>query len=108
MKAIIHGGAPGTALFVTDRALPELRPGYLRVKVKAVAMNPTDYKHIDTWNNKGCLVGCDYAGVVEETGSGYSKQWIVGDRICGFAHGGNELQYEVHFVPKLTFTNSKG
>ncbi|KAK5046774.1 hypothetical protein LTR84_007127 [Exophiala bonariae] len=57
-------------------------------------MNPTDYKHIDNWNNRGCLVGCDYSGVVEELGSGYSKPWKVGDRICGFAHGGNELNHE--------------
>lgn len=94
MKAIVLQGEPGKASLVTDRPSPKPRSGYVLVDVKAVALNPTDWKHIDYLNNKGSLVGCDYAGVVAETGSGYSKQWKVGDRICGFAHGGNELQTE--------------
>lgn len=94
MKAIIHSGVPGKASFVTDRPQPQLRPGYVLVDVRAVAMNPTDHKHIDTWNNKGLLAGCDFAGVVSKLGSGYKKDWKVGDRICGFVHGGNELQGE--------------
>lgn len=98
MKAIVLGDAPGKVSLVTDRALPKLRPGYLRVDVKAVALNPTDWKHVDNFNFggclSGCLSGCDYAGVVAETGTGYSKQWKVGDRLCGFVHGANELQKE--------------
>ncbi|OQV09348.1 Alcohol dehydrogenase GroES-like domain-containing protein [Cladophialophora immunda] len=94
MKAIVHAGQTGKATFVTDRPAPRLRPGYLQVEVKTVAMNPTDHKHIDTWNNKGVLAGCDFAGVVSKLGSGYSKEWKVGDRICGFVHGGNELEPE--------------
>lgn len=94
MKAIVHTGECGHASFVTDRPTPRLRPGYLLVEVKAVAMNPTDYKHIDTWNHKGLLSGCDFAGVVNQLGSGYSKDWKVGDRICGFVHGANELECE--------------
>lgn len=94
MKAIIHAGVPGKASFVTDRPVPQLRPGYVLVDVRAVAMNPTDHKHIDTWNKKGLLSGCDFAGVVSRLGSAYQKDWKVGDRICGFVHGGNELQGE--------------
>ncbi|OAP57186.1 hypothetical protein AYL99_07924 [Fonsecaea erecta] len=94
MKAIVLEGEPGKASFVTDRPLPKHRPGYILVDTKAVALNPTDWKHIDWMNRKGLLVGCDYSGVVAETGTGYSKAWKVGDRICGFAHGCNELQPE--------------
>lgn len=94
MKAIVMQGEPGKASLETDRPAPKLRPGYVLVDVKAVALNPTDWKHIDYINSKGCLVGCDFAGVVAETGTSYSKQWKVGDRICGFAHGGNPLQPE--------------
>ncbi len=94
MKAIVMQGEPGKASLATDRPYPKIRPGYVLVDVKAVALNPTDWKHIDYWNTKDCLVGCDYAGVVAETGTGYSKPWKVGDRICGFAHGGNPLQPE--------------
>jgi len=94
MKAIVLQGEPGKAALVTDRPYPKPRPGYVLVDVKAVALNPTDWKHIDFINSKDSLSGCDYAGVVAETGTGYSKEWKVGDRICGFAHGGNEYQPE--------------
>ncbi|RVX68794.1 hypothetical protein B0A52_07680 [Exophiala mesophila] len=98
MKAIVLGDGPGKVSLVTDRPSPKLRPGYLGVNVKAVALNPTDWKHVDRFNADGslygCVSGCDYAGVVAETGTGYSKQWKVGDRICGFVHGGNELEKE--------------
>ncbi|EXJ77941.1 hypothetical protein A1O3_09100 [Capronia epimyces CBS 606.96] len=93
MKAIVMQGEPGKASLV-DRPFPKLRPGYVLVDVKAVALNPTDWKHIDFINTKGSLSGCDFAGVVAETGTGYSKQWKVGDRIAGFANGGNNLQPE--------------
>lgn len=93
-KAIEMVGEPGKAAFVTDRRLPRHRPGYVLVDVKAVALNPTDWKHIDRHNTKGGLCGCDYAGVVAETGEGYTKDWKVGDRIAGFAHGGNQLEPE--------------
>lgn len=96
MKAIVLGGEPGRVSLVTDRQHPRLRPGYISVDVKAVALNPADWKHIDRpfLNTKGCLSGCDYAGVVSEIGPGYSKAWAVGDRICGFVHGGNQYQQE--------------
>lgn len=96
MKAIVLQGEPGKASLVTDRPYPSPRPGYVLVDVKAVALNPTDWKHIDFdfLNDKGAQSGCDFAGVVAETGSGYSKPWEKGDRICGFVHGGNNLQHE--------------
>ena len=87
-------GEPGKASLWTDRPYPKHRTGYVLVDVKAVALNPTDWKHIDWMNKKGVLCGCDFAGVVAETGTGYSTPWKAGDRICGFAHGGNELQHE--------------
>ena len=86
--------APKQAAVVTDRPLPKLRPGYLLVKVCAVALNPTDWKRIDLVGSAGALSGCDYAGVVEETGSGYEKDWKKGDRICGMCHGCDQTQLE--------------
>ncbi|KAF5004647.1 hypothetical protein FDECE_8868 [Fusarium decemcellulare] len=94
MKAVVMQGEPGKAHLQLDRPYPALRPGYILVDVKAVALNPTDWKHIDRMNTKGALLGCDFAGVVAETGLGYSKPWKRGDRICGFVHGGNQLQIE--------------
>lgn len=76
---------------MTNRPEPALRPGYIGVKVKAVALNPADWKHIDRpfLNTEGCVSGCDYAGVVEKSRTGYSTTWAIGDEICGFLHGGN-------------------
>jgi NADPH:quinone reductase-like Zn-dependent oxidoreductase len=72
--------------------IPEIRPGFCLVKVYAVALNPTDYKHLHYIECTGCSLGCDYAGIVERVGpdSIYKK----GDRIAGFVHGGNTTHPE--------------
>ncbi|EPE35516.1 GroES-like protein [Glarea lozoyensis ATCC 20868] len=74
--------------------IPKLRDDYILVKVVAVALNPTDWKHVDFLTSKGCHIGCDYAGTVEEVGSKVTKDFKKGDRIAGFAHGGNEVYHE--------------
>lgn len=68
-----------------------IKPGYLLVKTVAVALNPTDYKSIDSRPIEGALVGCDYSGTVEKLGPDISKDWKVGDRIAGMAHTVNAL-----------------
>lgn len=73
---------------VRDAPIPKLRDEYVLVKIKAVGLNPTDWKSIDTKNaDVGSRVGCDYAGVVLEAGSKVTK-FKKGDRIGGFIHGG--------------------
>ncbi|KAI7325863.1 GroES-like protein [Hortaea werneckii] len=69
--------------------VPKLKDDYVLVKVKAVALNPTDWKHIDKLAIPGHTVGCDFAGVVEEIGPKVKKDWKKGDRIAGFTHGVN-------------------
>jgi NADPH:quinone reductase-like Zn-dependent oxidoreductase len=61
------------------------------VKIKAVALNPTDWKHVDFLTSNGARIGCDYAGVVEEAGSKVTKGLKKGDRVTGFVHGGRIL-----------------
>lgn len=78
----------------TDHPIPSLRDDYIRVKTVAVALNPTDWKHIDFLAPRGVIVGCDYAGIVEEVGPKVKKQFKKGDRICGFVHGCNSVQPE--------------
>lgn len=76
----------GVVKVVTDVPIQNVRKGKVLVKVKAVALNPTDWKHV--WNipDLGTTVGCDFAGVVEEVGPGDTK-YQKGDRITGFVHG---------------------
>lgn len=86
--------APKVADVVTDRALPTLRDEYILIKTEAVALNPTDWKHVEYVSPPGALIGCDYAGVVVEVGKAVKKPFKKGDRICGFVHGGNVNQFE--------------
>lgn len=88
MKALVMQGREKIQL-VDSRPVPLLRPGYLLVRVVCIALNPTDWKHIDFVNTAGALCGCDYSGIVERTGTGYTKDWKVGDWICGAVHGAN-------------------
>ncbi|KAL3424223.1 hypothetical protein PVAG01_03504 [Phlyctema vagabunda] len=71
--------------------IPELRPTYLLIKVDAVALNPTDCKHVLFFQGATpySIVGCDYAGTVVAIGTGVTKQFRIGDQVYGCAHGGN-------------------
>lgn len=90
MKAVVVDGL--YARLDNNRPVPKLRPDCVRVKPVAVALNPTDWKHFRYGRAKdGCIVGCDYAGIVEEVGSAVSKRWRPGDRVFGSGHGGNLL-----------------
>ncbi|PVH95942.1 oxidoreductase-like protein [Periconia macrospinosa] len=91
-KAIQIQG-PKVAKLVTDAPIPPLRPEYIRVKTVAVALNPTDWKHIDFRASKGAINGCDYAGVVEAVGSDVQNGLKVGDRVAGFIHGSNQSNH---------------
>jgi NADPH:quinone reductase-like Zn-dependent oxidoreductase len=74
-------------LEIQEVEVPRPRPGYCLVRTKAVALNPTDFKHLHYIECTGCSLGCDYAGIVEEVGPG---SWLKkDDRVAGFVHGGN-------------------
>ncbi|KAB8205981.1 Alcohol dehydrogenase GroES-like domain protein [Aspergillus parasiticus SU-1] len=92
-KAIVVT-SPQQESLVTDRPIPALRDDYILVKTVAVALNPTDWKHIAFLAPPGALIGCDYAGIVEEVGKAVKKPFKKGDRVCGFVHGGNAVQHE--------------
>ena len=92
-KAIVIQ-SQGKAELVSDRPLPALRDGYILVKTVAVALNPTDWKHIDYLAAPGALSGCDYSGIIEAVGKGVEKAWKKGDKICGFVHGGDLKELE--------------
>jgi NADPH:quinone reductase-like Zn-dependent oxidoreductase len=73
---------------IEEVPIPKLRDDYIRVKVNAVGLNPTDWKHVEYgMTNAGSRVGCDYAGIVEEVGPKVTKNFRAGDRISGVVHG---------------------
>lgn len=71
-----------------DVPVPTILDDEILVKVKAVALNPTDFKHIDAISPPDSIVGCDYAGEVTKVGRNAASVWKVGDRVAGAVHGG--------------------
>ena len=71
--------------------VPQLRDDYILVRTVTIALNPTDWTTLDAQGDDGTLVGCDYAGIVEEVGKAVKKPFKKGDRVAGFGHGGLSL-----------------
>jgi NADPH:quinone reductase-like Zn-dependent oxidoreductase len=82
-----------TASVESDIKIPSLRPDYVLVKTIAVALNPTDWKHVLRVQSP-VTIGCDFAGIVEDVGAETHGRWKKGDRVFGFVHGGNVSQPE--------------
>jgi NADPH:quinone reductase-like Zn-dependent oxidoreductase len=78
------------AVLVTDAVLiDDPRPDEMLVKTVAVALNPTDWKHVDHGIPMRPTVGCDFSGVVQEVGPGVTR-FKKGDRVWGMVHGSNQ------------------
>lgn len=88
MKAVVWNGTEVTVDYA--RPLPNLRDDYLLIRTVAVALNPTDSKAVSQKRaHKNGLLGCDFAGVVEEIGPHVTKPWKRGDRVFSVTFGGN-------------------
>ncbi|KAK4057707.1 Zinc-binding oxidoreductase alcohol dehydrogenase [Microbotryomycetes sp. JL221] len=87
MRAIVSQ-AKGQAS-VQQIAIPTISSNDILVKVKAVALNPTDWKHRDFIGVPDSILGCDFAGEVVETGDKVTNV-KVGQRVAGFVHGGKK------------------
>ena len=93
MKAIIIND--NKAKVSSSVNVPRLRPTYLLAKVEAIALNPTDWKHIAGKRAaSNCISGCDFAGTVVEVGPEVSKSLKPGDRIAATTHGANASETE--------------
>lgn len=93
MKAVVV--YDNKVIFRPDHPVPNLRDDYVLIKTAAVALNPTDWKHVRrNLVCDGCILGCDFSGTIEAIGNAVSKKWVVGDRVAGVAHGGNCAQLE--------------
>ncbi|KAK2764292.1 hypothetical protein FQN54_008984 [Arachnomyces sp. PD_36] len=73
---------------VKDVPIPEITENEVLVKVRAVALNPIDFKDVDFLSPRDSAIGCDYAGEVTKVGKNSGQRWKVGDKIAGFVHGG--------------------
>lgn len=87
-QRVVIRESPGAAKLVSGHCVLPLRPDSMLVKVKAAALNPGGGKLLDEEpNTDGCVLGIDYAGVVEKVADGETtKKWKKGDRVAGPAH----------------------
>ena len=95
MKAVqyVEFGGPENAK-LTDVEEPHAGPGQIRIAVRAVSINPIDWK-IGSGTMGGelpLMIGRDVAGVLDEVGEGVSDV-TEGDRAFGFAVGGGAAEY---------------
>ncbi|GAA5857796.1 hypothetical protein JCM5353_002635 [Sporobolomyces roseus] len=74
---------------VEEISKPTAGKDQIVVKNCAIALNPTDWKHRDAVSPPGSILGCDFAGTVEEVGEGVTNV-KKGDRVAGFVHGGRK------------------
>ncbi|KAI0401037.1 GroES-like protein [Xylaria palmicola] len=74
---------------IRELPLPKLRDDRILVKVRAVGINPTDWKSVDGAKEDrfGARSGCDYAGEVVEVGPGVTRDIKKGDRSAGWVFG---------------------
>ncbi|GME84084.1 unnamed protein product [Ambrosiozyma monospora] len=73
---------------IKDAKVPQPGPKELLVKVKANAVNPTDWKHIAFgWGKPDVVPGSDAAGEVVAVGSEV-EGFQIGDQVSSFKHGG--------------------
>ncbi|KAL8281312.1 hypothetical protein RQP46_006346 [Phenoliferia psychrophenolica] len=108
--------APGNTVevasipFATREDIKSLDKDAVLVKVRAVGLNPTDWKHaIGPWRPEGfsAVCGCDSAGDVVAVGSDVTHV-KVGSRVAGFVFGtsnetnGSYAEY-VKFNKAVTF-----
>ncbi|KII93980.1 hypothetical protein PLICRDRAFT_132282 [Plicaturopsis crispa FD-325 SS-3] len=82
---------PGKTVAVEQVPIPTLLDSQILVKVAAVAINPTDWKHVEfeLGGGPGSTVGCDLAGTVEKVGP--NSRFVPGDRVAALVHGSSKL-----------------
>ncbi|KAI0889614.1 GroES-like protein [Annulohypoxylon maeteangense] len=56
-------------------------PYHVLVRIRTVGLNPTDHKMVTYFYNEGSGMGCDFCGIVEQTGP--SALIPKGTRVCG-------------------------
>lgn len=74
---------------VSNKPIPSISAGEVLVRVKAVTLNPTDWKHVERILKPGDSIGCDFAGEIVEVGAdAKEKGFKIGDSVAGFVRAG--------------------
>lgn len=79
------------AVVTKDAKIPEVADDYILVETRAVAINPTDWKHMKGLSGPGATLGCDWSGVVVKVGKDVTR-FKPGEEVFGVVHGGKQAR----------------
>lgn len=114
MKAAIITGSTerGKLTQIQEAPVPSITDEQILVKTVAVAINPTDWKHVvGGWGIKGATCGTDASGIIVKVGPKV-KGFEVGDIVSTFIHGsfkkgrGAFAEYAIA-IPQMTIKYPK-
>ncbi|MCJ1384590.1 hypothetical protein MMC17_007708 [Xylographa soralifera] len=80
---------PGILSLAEGVPVPSIELDEVLIKVRAVALNPSDWKLIDNSCTPGAVSGCDCAGTVVRIGGNVCKPLEIGSHVCGIVFGAN-------------------
>lgn len=96
IQTAVVTNADGTLAASDSQPIAECPRDAVLIRVRAVALNPTDHKTPAVVKRAGLVSGCDFAGEIVEVGPGANAllqgsrpAWAVGDRVCGAVMGSN-------------------
>lgn len=89
MQKVLVVRGQGNLALATDVKIPEPGLGEVLIRVAAVALNPSDIKHLDYTPVEGAVCGSDLAGTVIKIGGEVQKEIATGDRVSTLVFGCN-------------------
>ncbi len=88
MKALVKKAKGKGQIELMDYPVPQIREGYVRIKIKAAGICGSDLKIYDDDHPyyPPVVLGHEFSGVIEEMGSGV-EGWRTGERVVSEVHG---------------------
>ncbi|TFL02242.1 chaperonin 10-like protein [Pterulicium gracile] len=101
-----HSASVQSINFASEKHIQNLDANSIIVRVRAIGINPTDWKHaLGEWGKPGNVSGCDSAGDIVRIGSEV-KHLQVGDRIAAFNTRGGTQPNNGAFAEYTTFDSA--
>lgn len=101
LQTALLGTAEGSTALSSDSPVPDVSRDAVLIRVKAVSINPVDSKMTGAYVTHGAVAGCDFAGVVDQTGPDVTSV-RVGDRVSTSVMGMNPLKPTVGAFAEYT------